>query len=71
MRAIYDSSTDTVSLLVSGKPRFTEGGQLLVNALGTDGIKSATGVDLAGNSTGTPGTDATFKVLPGMRSIVG
>jgi len=71
VRVGYDPSTDTVNLLFSGKPRFTQGGQLVVNAAGPDGIQSATGVSLDGNGTGTPGTDAILEIKPNMRSITG
>ncbi len=71
VRAAYDPSTDTVSLLFSGKPRFTRGGQLVVSAASPVGIKSAAGVYLDGNDSGTPGTDATLTILPNMRSITG
>ena len=69
VRAAYQSSTSTVSVRFAGKPQFAQGGQLVVNASGPAGIKSATGVSLDGNDTGTPGTDGIFTILARLHSI--
>ena len=44
VRASYQSSTSTVLVRFSGKPRFIKGGQLVVNAAGPAGIKGTSGV---------------------------
>jgi virginiamycin B lyase len=69
VRAGYNPSTNSVSLLLVGKPRFMKGGRLLVKATGPTGITGATGVQLDGSATGAPGTNGIFQILPRMRSI--
>jgi virginiamycin B lyase len=69
VRAGYNPSTNSVSLLLVGKPRFMKGGRLLVKATGPTGITGATGVQFDGSATGAPGTNGIFQILPRMRSI--
>jgi virginiamycin B lyase len=71
LRAIYDPSTESVRLLLSGKPRFAAGGRLVVNAASPAGIMGAAGAYLNSNGMGTPGYNAVFLIGPNMRSISG
>jgi hypothetical protein len=44
--ARYEAATDSVDLLVIGKPAFKMGGQIIVDAPASDGIVSVSGADL-------------------------
>jgi len=59
----YNAAAKTVNLIIEGKPHFTNGGQLIVNAAAPTGITGTTGVYVDGN--------AIFTVLPGGRGIAG
>ncbi|MFI5457240.1 MAG: hypothetical protein ACHRXM_17480 [Isosphaerales bacterium] len=69
LRVNYNASAKTVSLMISGKPRFASGGQLVVNASAPNGITGTAGVYLDGNNQGRPGDNGTFSILPGARGI--
>ncbi len=69
-QALYNSSSNSVSLSLAGKPAFTLGGQIVVNA-GPGGILDTSGTALDGNGDGIPGGNAVFTVLPKARNVVG
>lgn len=60
-RATYNSSLDTVSLLISGSNAFPHGGRLFLRATAPSGITSASGTPLAGSTT--------FTILPRASAI--
>jgi streptogramin lyase len=59
LRVQYNSASDAVSLILTGKPRFTSGGQIVVS--GT--ITGTSALYLAGNN-GTEESVAVFTILP-------
>jgi hypothetical protein len=65
----YDAATHSVSLLLSGKRAFAEGGRIMVIAAPPDGISSASGVLLDGGNKGQVGDDGVFAILPKARGI--
>jgi hypothetical protein len=65
----YDAATHSVSLLLSGKRAFAEGGRITVIAAPPDGISSASGVLLDGGDKGQAGDDGVFAILPKARGI--
>jgi hypothetical protein len=62
--SVYNSSTDTVTLTVKGKPTFAEGGQISVTATAPGGVASAVGELLFAS-------DTEFTVLPKVTIIQG
>ncbi len=56
----YSDSDDSVSLTLAGKPTFTDGGELILNAAG---ITSPSGTALAGTTM--------FTILPRAKGISG
>jgi virginiamycin B lyase len=58
--AIYNASTNSVTLTVSARQAFRRGGQITVIA---GGITSAQGVPLDGNNEGIPGDNGMFTIL--------
>jgi hypothetical protein len=71
LRVSYNDSAKTVTLMVTGKPKFTYGGQLAVNAAAPSGIIGASGIYLDGKVNGQSGDNAVFAILPGGRGLVG
>ncbi len=69
-QALYNAASNSVSLSLAGKPAFTLGGQIVVDA-GPGGITDASGTALDGNGDGIPGGNAVFTVLPKARNVVG
>jgi Calx-beta domain/Cysteine-rich secretory protein family len=57
-RAMYDSSTDTVSLILTGSHRFPQGGRVILMAM------------LANVSSGLPAGNTVFTILPGIRGVI-
>ena len=69
-RALYNRTTQSVKLMVPGKPRFAGGGSLVVRATPPTGISSTTGLYLDGNDEGRPGDNALFAILPNGQGII-
>ena len=65
----FDSSNNSVKLLVAGRPTFTRGGQITLVATPPGGISSAAGVLLDGDNNGTPGDNGTFTIIARARGI--
>jgi hypothetical protein len=65
----YNAATNSVSLLMSGKP-FRKGGHLTVIAAPPDGIASAAGVFLDGGNQGVSGDNGSFAILANAKGIV-
>jgi hypothetical protein len=65
----YDATSDSVSLLLSGKQAFARGGRITVIAAPPNGISSSTGVLLDGGDTGQAGDNGVFTILPKARGI--
>src|SRR5262249_35845846 len=65
----YSDSNDSVSLLLSGKVAFGQGGRITVIASPPDGVSSAAGVWLDGNDEGVAGDNGVFTILPKARGI--
>ncbi len=62
--SVYNSSTDTVTLTIKGKPNFAKGGQISVTTSSPGGVASAAG-ELLSTS------DAKFAILPKAKGIQG
>jgi hypothetical protein len=60
----YSPSNDSVSLMLSGKQAFAQGGQITVIGTPPGGVSSASGVLLDGNGEGQPGDNGVFTILP-------
>ena len=56
--ARYDPNSAAVSLLLSGRAAFAQGGRIVLNAAPPSGIADASGVPLAGKTI--------FDILPGL-----
>ena len=69
IRAIYDESSRSVSLMLAGKAPFAQGGQLVVNAASPGGLTDSSGTPLDGNNEGVPGDNGVFVILPKARGI--
>ena len=69
IRAVYNAVDQSVSLLLSGKQAFAQGGQITVIAAPPGGVTSALGVLLDGNDEGQAGDNGTFTILPRARGI--
>jgi RHS repeat-associated protein/uncharacterized repeat protein (TIGR01451 family) len=69
IRVIYDAADQSVSLLLSGKQAFAQGGRITVISTPPSGVTSAAGVLLDGNNEGQPGDNGTFKILPRARGV--
>jgi virginiamycin B lyase len=69
LQVAYDATDETVSLMLAGRPRFTQGGQIVVSGVPPTGVAGASGDYLAG-SGGTPGSEGIFRILPNARGVV-
>ncbi len=69
IRVVYDSVDHSVSLLLSGKQAFAQGGRITVIATPPGGVSSAAGVLLDGNDEGQRGDNGTFMILPRARGV--
>jgi hypothetical protein len=69
IRAVYNAGGHSVSLLISGKQAFTQGGQIAVIAAPPGGVSSASGVLLDGNNEGRAGDNGKFTILPKARGV--
>ncbi len=67
--ALYNASTQSVSLIVAGEVPFTLGGQIVVNAAPPAGITDTSGTALDGDNAGIPGDNAVLAVLKKDRGI--
>ena len=63
LRAAYIPARNAVKLTLSGKPRFTAGGQLRLVAIAPSGIASSSGVYLEGNMGNQSGADGALHDL--------
>ena len=63
-RAAYNTSTDTVTLTVKGKPNFAKGGQIVITASAPSGVASAVG-ELLETS------DTHFTISPKAKAVQG
>ena len=59
----YNAGSNLVDLLIAGKPAFTKGGQIMLNATTPAGITDTSGNPLAGNTA--------LVILPNARGVVG
>ncbi len=69
MSAVYNASTNAVTLTIAGKPAFLTGGMIVVNGKPTDGISDTLGGFLDGTDNGMFGTNATLVISPRARKI--
>ena len=69
VRVDYNPADDSVSLLLSGKQAFAQGGRITVIAAPPSGVSSAAGVLLDGNDEGVAGDNGVFTILPKARGI--
>ena len=69
IRVVYDALDQSVSLLLSGKQAFAQGGRITVISTPPGGVSSAAGVLLDGNDEGQPGDNGTFTILPRARGV--
>lgn len=65
----YVAATNSVQILVQGKPPFVKGGQITVIAAPPSGVQSAAGVFLDGNNEGVAGDNGVFQIAPHARNI--
>jgi hypothetical protein len=65
----YDAVDRSVSLLLSGKQAFAQGGQITIISAPPGGVSSASGVLLDGNDEVRAGDNGTFTILPRARGI--
>ena len=66
----YSAATDAVTVLLTEKQTFNQGGRITVVAGAPNGVSSATGVMLDGNDEGTAGDNGVFSILPKARGII-
>jgi virginiamycin B lyase len=64
IRAAYDAAAHRVKLTLAGKPKFADGGKLVVIAQPPGGLTDAEGTPLDGGDKGVPGDDGTFVIGP-------
>ena len=69
IRVVYNALDQSVSLLLSGKQAFAQGGRITVISTPPGGVSSAAGVLLDGNDEGQPGDNGTFTILPRARGV--
>jgi streptogramin lyase len=67
--AVYNATSDSVTLTMAGKPGFATGGMILVNGTPPDGITDTLGAFLDGTDTGVFGTNGTLIITPKARKI--
>ena len=68
-QVVYNDATRSVSLMLTGRAKFAQGGQLVVEAGPPDGITDTTGTYLDGAGTGVPGGNGVFTISTRARSI--
>ena len=68
-QAAYDATAHSVTLTLSGKAKFAQGGKLMVAGVHPGGLTSATGVPLDGGNLGVIGDDGTFVITRGGKGI--
>ncbi len=71
VRVVYDAVSQTVSLTLAGKPAFTLGGQIVVNASALSGITDLAGTALDGNNDGVPGDSAVLTIAAKGKRVTG
>ena len=69
MTAVYNASTHSVTLTISGKAAFARGGQIVINGSSRGGITNTLGSPLDGTGEGVFGVDATLVISPKGRKI--
>jgi RHS repeat-associated protein len=69
--AQYDAATHSVSLILTGKQAFAQGGQITVIATPPDGVSGDTGVLLDGGDSGVAGDNGVFTIQKGGKGITG
>ena len=71
-RAFYNPTTDSVQILLRGRPRFAHGGTIIVNPKAPTAIAQAAHARLSSQDGATPvSTTTIIIVLPGARGVVG
>jgi streptogramin lyase len=63
-QAAYDATAHSVTLTLVGKPKFAQGGKLVVAGVPPGGLTDAKGVPLDGGNQGVIGDDGTFVIGP-------
>jgi hypothetical protein len=61
-QAAYDATAHSVTLTLAGKPKFAQGGKLVVAGVPPGDLTDATGVPLDGGNQGVIGDDGTFVI---------
>jgi hypothetical protein len=64
VQAAYDATAHSVTLTLSGNPKFTQGGKLVVVAAPPGGLTDTAGAPLDGGNQGVFGDDGTFVIAP-------
>jgi hypothetical protein len=62
LKAAYNAAAHSVTLTLAGKPRFAQGGKLVVVGVTPVGLTDAAGVPLDGGDLGVLGDDGTFVI---------
>jgi hypothetical protein len=62
--AAYDATAHRVTLTLSGRPKFANGGKLVVVGVPPGGLIGSAGVPLDAGGTGALGDDGTFVIAP-------
>ena len=70
IKAEYVAAIDAVRLILAGKPTFSLGGTITVNASAPNGITNVAGIYLDGDNAGVPGDDGVFTILPKARGVM-
>jgi hypothetical protein len=70
IRAQYNTSENSVSLLLSRRQAFAQGGEITVIAAPPDGVSGASGTLLDGGDERKAGDNGVFTILPKGRGIV-
>ena len=61
-RVAYVAATQRATLTLVGRPKFAQGGELVVHAAPPGGLVDAAGLPLDGGGQGVPGDDGTFVI---------
>ena len=64
VQAAYDPTAHRVTLTLAGRPKFAQGGRLVVVARPPGGLTDAAGTPLDGSNQGAFGDDGTFVIAP-------
>ena len=66
-KTVYDSASQSVQLQLTGRPRFAQGGRILITETSQT---SAADAHPQSNGLGTTGSSITLIILPGARGVV-